>query len=220
MSKAPRSFDDAAECVEATLARVGPRIVLAMPLGIGKPNPLANEFYRRARRDPAIKLKILTALSLRAPQWRGELERRYWEPLVGRVFGDSVPLDYLRDIHAGEVPENIEISEFFLPSGALLDAAHAQRHHTSTNYTHVARDYVAEGVNVIAQVVAKRGSGAGSEYSRGSNPDIVPYLPERLEPLRARGRELVVIGEVNRQMPFMLGPAAVGADTFEDRESG
>ncbi len=184
-------------------------------LGIGKPNPLANEFYRRARRDPAIKLKILTALSLRAPQWRGELERRYWEPLVGRVFGDTVPLDYLSDIHAGEVPENIEISEFFLPSGALLDAAHAQRHHTSTNYTHVARDYLAEGVNVIAQVVAKRGSGAGSEYSMGSNPDIVADLLEQLAPLRALGRELVVIGEVNRQMPFMLGPAAVGGDNFD-----
>jgi acyl-CoA hydrolase len=215
MPNAPRSFDDVAECVEATLARLGPRIVLAMPLGIGKPNPLANEFYRRARRDPAIKLKILTALSLRTPQWRGELERRYWEPLVARVFGDTAPLEYLRDLHAGEVPQNVEISEFFLPSGALLNSAHAQRHYTSTNYTHVARDYAAQGVNVIAQVVAKRGTGAGSEYSMGSNPDIVLDLLELLAPLRAHGADVVVIGEVNRQMPFMLGPAAVGAETFD-----
>src|SRR5258706_3270345 len=69
----PRIFDDVAECVETTLSRVGPDIVLALPLGIGKPNPLANEFYRRARRDPALTLKTFTALSLRAPQWRGEL---------------------------------------------------------------------------------------------------------------------------------------------------
>ena len=48
----PHSFDDVAECVESTLNRVGSHIVLALPLGIGKPNPLANEFYRRARRDP------------------------------------------------------------------------------------------------------------------------------------------------------------------------
>jgi hypothetical protein len=61
----PRIFDDVAECVEATLGRVGPDIVLALPLGIGKPNPLANEFYRRARRDSALTLKIFTALSLR-----------------------------------------------------------------------------------------------------------------------------------------------------------
>jgi hypothetical protein len=47
----PRIFDDVAECVETTLGRVGPHIVLALPLGIGKPNPLANEFYRRALRS-------------------------------------------------------------------------------------------------------------------------------------------------------------------------
>src|ERR1700684_4597175 len=95
----PRTFDDVAECVESTLARVGPRIVLALPLGIGKPNPLANEFYRRARRDSAVKLKIFTALSLRAPQWKSELERRFLEPLVERLFGNGVPLDYVSDLH-------------------------------------------------------------------------------------------------------------------------
>ena len=85
----PRVFDDVAECVENTLSRVGSRIVLALPLGIGKPNPLVNEFYRRARRDPALHLTIFTALSLRAPQWRGELERRFLEPLVARFTVDG-----------------------------------------------------------------------------------------------------------------------------------
>ena len=82
----PLSFDDVAECVENTLSRVGSHIVLALPLGIGKPNPLVNEFYRRARRDPAIALKIFTALSLRAPQWNGELERLFLQPMVERLF--------------------------------------------------------------------------------------------------------------------------------------
>ena len=54
----PRGFDDAGECVEDTLSRVGPHIVLALPLGIGKPNPLVNEFYRRARRDSSLSLKV------------------------------------------------------------------------------------------------------------------------------------------------------------------
>ncbi|MGO9946701.1 MAG: hypothetical protein ACLPWG_07640, partial [Steroidobacteraceae bacterium] len=100
----PRTFDDVAECVEDTLSRVGPRIVLALPLGIGKPNPLVNEFYRRARRDPAIALKMFTALSLRAPQWNGELERLFLQPMVERLFGGCVPLDYVRDLHHGDVP--------------------------------------------------------------------------------------------------------------------
>ena len=211
----PRTFDDVAECVESTLGRVGPRIVLALPLGVGKPNPLANEFYRRARGDPSITLKIFTALSLRAPQWHGELERRFLEPLTNRLFGNDVPLDYVRDLHEQNVPPNVEIVEFFLSPGALLHVGHSQRHYVSTNYTHVARDLAARGVNVIAQLIAKRTIDGQSEFSLGSNPDVTIDLLESLVPQRRQGREVVVIGEVNRNMPFMFGPAAVGADTFD-----
>jgi len=211
----PRIFDDVAECVETTLSRVGPHIVLALPLGIGKPNPLANEFYRRARRDPKLTLKIFTALSLRAPQWKGELERRFLEPLVARLFGGCVPLDYVTDLHGAGVPDNVQIVEFFLDPGALLDVSHSQRHYVSTNYTHVARDVAAQGVNVVGQLVAKRSVDGRVEYSLGSNPDVTVDLLEHLAPQRRLGRDVVVIGEVNRQMPFMYGPAAVSADTFD-----
>jgi acyl-CoA hydrolase len=211
----PRTFDDVAECVESTLARVGPHIVLALPLGVGKPNPLVNEFYRRARRDPAITLKIFTALSLRAPQWHGELERRFLEPLVERLFSNDVPLDYVRDLHDGSVPDNVKIIEFFLDPGALLHVENSQRHYVSTNYTHVARDVAAQGVNVIAQLVAKRNVDGRPEFSLGSNPDVTVDLLDLLAPQRRQGREVVVIGEVNRHMPFMFGPAAVAAETFD-----
>jgi acyl-CoA hydrolase len=211
----PRSFDDVAECVETTLSRVGPDIVLALPLGIGKPNPLANEFYRRVRRDPALTLKIFTALSLRAPQWHGELERRFLEPLVARLFGGCVPLDYVTALHGEGMPENVQIVEFFLDPGALLNVSHSQRHYVSSNYTHVARDVAARGVNVIGQLVAKRSVEGRTEYSLGSNPDVTVDLLEHLAPQRQLGRDVVVIGEVNRQMPFMFGPAAVSAETFD-----
>jgi acyl-CoA hydrolase len=211
----PRVFDDVAECVESTLSRVGSHIVLALPLGVGKPNPLVNEFYRRARRDPALSLTIFTALSLRAPQWKDELERRFLEPLVTRLFGASVPLDYVTDLHGTGVPENVRIVEFFLDPGALLNVGHSQRHYVSTNYTHVARDVAAQGVNVIAQLVAKRSAESRTEYSLGSNPDVTLDLLEHLAPQRRAGRDLVVIGEVNRQMPFMFGPAVVAAETFD-----
>jgi acyl-CoA hydrolase len=211
----PRLFDDVAECVENTLTRVGSNIVLALPLGIGKPNPLANEFYRRARRDSSLTLKIFTALSLRAPQWRGDLERRFLEPLLARLFGACVPLDYVTDLHGGGVPANVQIVEFFLDPGGLLNVAHSQRHYVSSNYTHVARDVAAHGVNVIAQLVAKRAIEGRTEYSLGSNPDVTVDLLAHLAPQRRAGREVVVIGEVNRQMPFMFGPAAVCAETFD-----
>jgi acyl-CoA hydrolase len=211
----PRSFDDVAECVESTLGRVGPHIVLALPLGIGKPNPLVNEFYRRARGDPALTLKIFTALSLRAPRWSGELERRFLEPLNARLFGGDVPLEYVRDLHDDNLPANVEIIEFFLDPGALLNVAHSQRHYVSSNYTHVARDVAARGVNVIAQLVAKRGNEGRPEYSLGSNPDVTVDLLELLAPQRRQGRNVVVIGEVNRQMPYMFGAAEVAAESFD-----
>jgi hypothetical protein len=43
-------FTDAGELVEAALRRLGSRIVLGLPLGIGKPVAIANEFYRRVAR--------------------------------------------------------------------------------------------------------------------------------------------------------------------------
>ena len=40
----PQMFDDVGEIVDEALRRVGKKVVLALPLGIGKPNPVANEF--------------------------------------------------------------------------------------------------------------------------------------------------------------------------------
>src|SRR5688572_28853446 len=94
--------DDVGECVDAVLRRVGSRVVLALPLGIGKPNPVANEFYRRAARDPSIDLTIITALSLRKPSARSDLEKRLLQPLVERVFGNYVELEYAHAMRRGD----------------------------------------------------------------------------------------------------------------------
>ena len=48
--------DDAGECARAVLRRIGPRIVLALPLGIGKPILFVNELYRLALSDSSIAL--------------------------------------------------------------------------------------------------------------------------------------------------------------------
>jgi acyl-CoA hydrolase len=208
-------LDDACELVDAVLRRVGRRVVLALPLGIGKPNPLANEFYRRAARDPDMHLTILTALSLRRPVPRSELERRLMTPLVERLFGDYVELDYVRALHEDALPPNVRVIEFFLEPGALLGSVHAQRNHLCANYTDVARLAMAHGVNVIAQLVAKRTIGARVELSFGSNPDVTSELLPLVDQARAHGRDVVLIGEVHSQMPFMPGSAVVAPDRFE-----
>jgi acyl-CoA hydrolase len=211
----PQMFDDVGEIVEEALRRVGKRVVLALPLGIGKPNLIANEFFRRARADAGIDLTIFTALSLRKPAGSSALEKAFIGPLAERIFGNYPDLDYLSAVRKDEVPANIRVIEFFFEPGSLLNSAHAQSHYLSANYTHVARELLARGANVIAHVVAKRAVGGVTEISLGSNPDVTIDLLPELAKVRAAGRPVVILGQVHREMPFMLGAANVGADVFD-----
>src|ERR1044071_210235 len=91
----PQMFEDVGEIVEEALRRVGNKVVLALPLGIGKPNLITNEFFRRARADASLDLTIFTALSLRKPTGSSDLEKRFIEPLAARIFGNYPELEYL-----------------------------------------------------------------------------------------------------------------------------
>ena len=211
----PQIFDDVGEIVEEALRRVGKRVVLALPLGIGKPNLIANEFFRRARGDTSLDLTIFTALSLRKPSGSSELEKAFIEPLAARIFGNYPELDYLQAMRTGAMPANARVIEFFFEPGAMLNSPHAQSHYLSANYTHVTRELLARGVNVIAHVVARRTVGGTAEISLGSNPDVTVDLIPELAKLRAAGQSIVMLGQVHREMPFMLGAANVGADAFD-----
>jgi len=209
------TFDDVGHCVDALLRRVGARVVLALPLGIGKPNPLVNELYRRACRDPTLELTVITALSLLKPVARSRLEARLLAPLVARVFGSYVEPDFARDVQHDRVPPNVRILEFYLTPGAFLGSQHAQRHYLSANYTHVAREVLARGVNVIAQLVARRNVDGALQLSLGSNPDVTADLLPLVAAARAGGRDIVLVGETHAQMPFMTGHAQVDPQAFD-----
>lgn len=211
----PQSFDDVGEIVEEALRRVGKKVVLALPLGIGKPNLIANEFFRRARADAELDLTIFTALSLRKPTGSSDLERRFIGPLVDRVFGNYPDLDYLAAMRVDSLPANVRVIEFFFEPGSLLNSAQAQSQYLSANYTHVARELLHRGVNVIAHLVARRVVGGVAEISLGSNPDVTVDLLPEVARQRAAGQTVVMLGQVHREMPFMLGAAQVGADTFD-----
>ena len=211
----PETFTDVGQCVDAVLRRVGSHVVLALPLGIGKPNPLANELYRRAQRDPGIQLTILTALSLLKPRARSRLEARLLDPLTARLFGSYVEPAYARDLRADRLPANVRVIEFYLAPGAFLQSTHAQRNYLSANYTHVARDALARGVNVIAHLLARRVVNGELQLSLGSNPDVTVDLLPLLGPARRAGRDIVVVGETHAQMPFMTGQAQVDPAQFD-----
>ncbi len=214
---APARFSNLEDCVEATLARVGKHVVLGLPVAVGKPNALVNVFVRRAVQDPAIKLTIVTALSFRAPRWQGELQRRFLEPLSQRIFHDYIELDYVRLIESGELPSNIEVVEFYLEPGGWLREDHLQQNYLSANYTHVAREALRRGLNVLAQYVAAAPPNEAKPglLSLGSNPDLTADLLPQIAAMRAAGKPFALIGQVHQSMPFMYGDALVAADTFD-----
>ena len=202
-----QQLEDVEAAVDAVIARVGKQLRLAAPLAIGKPNHLLNAFYRRAKRDPRLGLHIFTALTLERPRGQSELERRFLEPFVERVWGDYPDLDYERDrTAAGGLPPNVRVTEFYVYAGKLLGNAGAQRDYVSTNYAHVARDLVERGINVVAQQVARGRVDGRPVLSLSCNSDVAPDL---LRGLRARGSQHVLVVQVNARLPFMYGEDAL-----------
>ena len=211
----PLYLQDVERCVEEIIARVGPQIVLGIPLGIGKPNPLVNALYQRAKADPRLRLKILTAITVETPKGSSDLEKRFLGPFVERVFGNYPDLDYAVDLRTGRLPPNVEVAEFFFKPGGYLNVPMQQQNYISTNYTHAARDLMENGINVLAQQVAAREVDGEHWFSLGSNPDVTLDLLPLIAEARRQGRAVVTIAEVNREMPFMYNDAMVRPVDFD-----
>ncbi len=198
--------------VDAAIDALGRHLVLGAPLGIGKPNPLLNAFYRRAAADPELHLDLFTALSLAVPPAGGGLKGRFARPFLARHFGDYPHLEWLAALKADDLPPNITISEFYFQPGSMLGRPAAQRHYVSSNYTHVARDMERRGVNLICQAVAARDTPHGRMLSLSSNADVTLDLIDRLQ---AGQRPYYTIALVNHHLPYMAGDAEVPASTFD-----
>jgi acyl-CoA hydrolase len=209
---APTRFDDAQRLADLIVERVGKTIVLALPLGLGKANHIANALYAKAVADRSIRLTIFTALTLEPPRAKGELERRFLKPFADRVFAGYPALDYARAIRAGTVPPNVQINEFFFEAGQWLGSPYAQQNYISANYTHALRYVLDRGVNVIAQLVAHDDEKTPHQFSLSCNPDLTLDLLA----LRREGRvNFIFAGEVNSELPFMGGEAAVATSEFD-----
>jgi acyl-CoA hydrolase len=215
VSERPVAFADVESCVEATIGRIGRRIRLGTPLGLGKANHLVNEFFRRAREDPRLELRIFTALTLAKPRWKSELERRFVEPLAERLFGGYPELEYVEPLRRGDLPDNIRVTEFYFQPGSFLESPLAQQHYMSSNYTHVVRDLLDAGINVLAQLVAKTEEDGDTRLSLSCNPDLTLDLAPRMRDAGRRGEKVALLAQVNRNLPFMYGDAAVAPDYFD-----
>ena len=205
------AFDSLDAGVAAILARCGPALVAAAPLGLGKPHRLLNALYAAVVADPARSLQLYTALSLTPPHGAPGLERRFLQPFVERHFGADFPtLAYARAQQANALPGNVRVEEFYMQSGALLGSWQAQQNHSSLNYTHVARAVAAKRPNLLVQKVARDADG---RLSLSCNPDLSFDL---LDEIAARGflRPLVV-AEVDPHLPFIGGTALAPPGFFD-----
>ena len=208
----PQMLDSLDQAVDRLLAHASGALVLAAPLGLGKPHRLLNAITRRVAADPALSLHLLTALSLTPPAAGKGLQRRFLQPFLERQFGPDFPvLDYAQAMRDDRLPASIRVEEFYLQSGALLRSSQAQRHYVSLNYTHVARAVAERGANAVVQKVAREPGGA--RLSLSCNPDLTFDL---LDEMQRQGKPRpFLVAEVDPHLPWLDGPCAVPADFFD-----
>ena len=207
----PKLFSDPGAIADDIIRDVGTNLVVGLPLGLGKANHIINALYRRAAVDRTINLTFFSALTLEKPKPSNLLERRFIAPVIDRLFGGYPDLAYADALHAGALPPNIKVIEFFFLAGRWLHVPFAQQHYISANYTHAASYILERGLNVITQLVAKRVVDGVTRYSLSCNTDTT------LDLLRARaeGRaSFKLIGQVNSELPFMPGQGDLAADEF------
>ena len=200
------TYQSAEDVAKAIVASVGPDIVLGLPIGIGKATHVADALFDLAVADSSLSLTIFTGLTLEPPRGGSELERRLLEPLVQRLYPNWPVPRYAEAIRHESLPSNVRVQEFYLRPGAYLNDRYVQQQYSNINYSQVAGELMRLGVNVVAQLVASSSDQPG-RYSLGANPevtlDLMPYFTER----RAAGLPALVVGQVNRHMPYMLGDA-------------
>ena len=209
-------YGDIEACVDQIIATVGKQISLGLPLGLAKPIHLVNALYRRAKQDPSITLNIITAISLEKPAISSDLERRLVGPLAERLFGGVPELEYMLDMRQEQLPENVQVTEFYFKPASFLNHKAAQQNYISTNYTHAPRDLISNGVNVFAQAISKRELDDGVSYSLSSNTDIYLDILPLIEQQEAEtGKKIISVAQVNRELPFMYNDAEVPAGCFD-----
>jgi Acetyl-CoA hydrolase/transferase C-terminal domain len=207
----PKLFSDPETIADDIIRDVGTDLVVGLPLGLGKANHIVNALYARAAADRAISLTLFSALTLEKPRPNNLLERRFIAPVIERLFGGYPDLAYADALHAGALPPNIRVIEFFFLAGRWLHVPFAQQHYISANYTHASSYLLARGLNVVTQLVAKRVVDGVARYSLSCNTDTT------LDILRARaeGRaSFKLVGQVNSELPFMPGAGDLPAEEF------
>lgn len=209
-------FNNCETAAKKLIDHVGKTIIIGVPLGLGKPVGLLNALYRLASDDDSIQLTIITALTLARPVLRNELEKKFINPILDRMLNDYEEPLYEKARELNQLPNNINVIEFFLTPGKFLHHAYVQQNYISSSYSNVARDVINLSINVLAQQISP------SEihkdlYSLSCNTDLFHEVKEYLTVAERQGSKTAIIAEVNANLPFMYGDVAeVNSSLFTD----
>lgn len=208
LTKEPVFYKHSLAIANAIIENVGKQIYLALPLGLGKANHIVNALVQCAIQDKKINLHIFTALTLEPPKLNNELKRRFFEPALKRLFGNYPDLEYAKLLRENQLPENIVVNEFFFLAGQWLNVPKAQQHYIPVNYSQVLTCLLEQGVNVVAQLVARE----DQNYSLSCNPDITADLLNA----RKKGQtDFVFAVQTNSSLPFMYGDAQISTQEVD-----
>ncbi|MEL7186346.1 MAG: acetyl-CoA hydrolase/transferase C-terminal domain-containing protein, partial [Pseudomonadota bacterium] len=207
-------YDTPGKIARAVVEQVGPDVVLGLPIGIGKATHVADALFELVASDASLTLTIFTGLTLEIPEASSDFEQRLLTPLIERWYANWPVPRYAQAIASRELPDNIEVHEFYLRPGAFLGDQYVQQRYANINYSQVADELKRLGVNVVAQLVAESVNKPG-RYSLGSNPEVTLDLAPWFEERRASGLPALLVGQVNSNMPYMLGDADLDADAID-----
>ncbi len=77
------------------------------------------------------------------------------------------------------------------------------------------RDILDAGINVLAQLVSKDEQDGVVCYSLSCNPDLTLDLVPPVREAKRQGAKIALLAQVNCNLPFMYGDAAVSANYFD-----
>ena len=210
-------YQDIEKCVDEIIEKVGKKIVMAIPLALAKPNRLVNAIYNRIKNDDTLYLKLFSGVSLEKPEGKSELEKRFLEPFVERVWEDFEEFEYIKDLRRNTIPKNFKYVEFYNKTAAFLHCPYVQMNYMGSNYTHAVRDAFINECNVLAQLISKKDMNGETMYSMASNPDTHLEAAELVQKKRAQDENFkcVIVGQVHSKMPFMYGKAVVKPSHYD-----
>lgn len=204
----------AADVADQIIERLGPRLVVGAPLGLGKANRILDALYKRALSDPEIHLVVHTALGLVPPRSTSALEARLRDPINDRLYGDYVAPRVILDLHGDDLPDNVVVHSFFFQTGAMLGSARGRRDRINANYSDVERRVGELELDVFVQMIAP-GETRDDPLSLSCNPDLTLEVIEHFERRRDLGDDVMMCAEVNRNLPWIGGDAAVDREMFD-----